>query len=1516
MNRTLQNGLELSAEEKRAMLADLLRKQLSEPRKVPLSFAQQRLWFLNRLEPESTAFNISRAVRVIGRLDEGALRKTMAALVERHESLRTNFDLVDGEPWQIINPTREADIALVDLTVLQSDEREPALQKMLVKASRTAFDLVHDGLLRARLFRLDEQDHVLLVTMHHIVSDGWSIGVLFRELGELYEAFVKNQPSPLADLPIQYADHARWQRELLQGEVLQTHLDYWRKQLDGAPAVLELPTDRLRPAIQAFNGAYYSLILPQRLGDSISELSRREGTTLFMTLLAAFQTMLGRYTNQEDIVVGTPIANRTRSETEPLIGFFVNSLVLRTDLSGNPRFRELLRRVREVALQAYAHQDLPFEKLVEDLKPERSLSHQPLFQVLFALQNAPRANLALSDLKLEEFPLSGQTSKFDLSLYIGDSGEGLRLTFEYNTDLFDSATITRMAGHFQTLLEGIVSDPDQRLATLPLLTPAERQQMLVEWNNTAADYHHDQLVSQLFEQQAKKTPDNAAVVFEDQSLTYGELNARANQLAHYLKKRGVGPESLVGIFLDRSADMVVALLGILKAGGAYLPLDTQYPRERLAFMLHDAQAPLLLTQQRLLREVPESQAEVVAIEYDRDLIAAESDRNPECETMPESLAYVIYTSGSTGRPKGVQVSHRALVNFLSSMRRQPGMSPEDVFLSVTTLSFDIAGLELYLPLIVGARVVLVNREVAVDGRRLAEALKTSRATVMQATPVTWRLLVEAEWQGNDHLKILCGGEAVPRELAEQLLERGSEVWNLYGPTETTIWSTACRLDATDRNVYIGRPIENTQIFVLDRHLQIVPIGVPGELYIGGEGLARGYLKQPDLTAERFVPNPFGSASRLYKTGDLVRYRADGNVEYLGRIDNQIKLRGFRIELGEIEAVLKQHACVSEAIVLAREDEPGDQRLVAYVVPERDAAALESKQTFQAEQVSQWQAIWNETYVARSPDPTFNIAGWNSSYTGQPIPAAEMREWVDHTVERILSVHPGRVLEIGCGTGLLLLRIAPQCESYHGTDLSQSALDYLRQSLPAVGSTLENVSLSQRTADDFEGLAAGAFDTVIMNSVVQYFPGIDYLVRVIAGAANLVRSGGAIFLGDLRSLPLLEAFHTSVQLHDAPATLSTEELRRRTQEQSNREKELLIDPGFFSALKDYLPRINRVEVQLKRGRSNNELTKFRYDVTLHLEDTPVPCVEGRWLRWENDKLHVGKLRQLLIEDKPEIIGVTGVPNARVANEIKILDLSNSEEGPRNAGELRKSVHESSGGAVEPEDLWILGKELGYAVELKWCAGNRGACDLVLRREGTPIVELVSAEARPEGPRATEASWSRYANNPLQAEIARSLIPNLRQLLVEKLPEHMMPSAFVLLDALPLTANNKINRRALPAPGHSRPEVAAAYVAPHTPIEEVLAGIWTNILGLEKVGTSDNFFDLGGHSLLLIKVHSRVREILNKDLSITDLFQYPTISLLARYLSEGQRETAAFPQVQERARKQKEAMNRRRQKISDR
>lgn len=1026
-------------------------------------------------------------------------------------------------------------------------------------------------------------------------------------------------------------------------------------------------------------------------------------------------------------------------------------------------------------------------------------------------------------------------------------------------------------------METVVSNIElQQTLDLSLLTETERQRLLGEWNKTQADYPQNRCIHQLFESQVEKTPDNVAVKFEGHQLTYWELNCQANKVAHHLRTLNVGPEVMVGICLERSILLVVGLLGILKAGGAYVPLDPTYPWERLAFMLEDSQVPVLLTKQNLMMELPDH-THVVYLDTDWETIDHQSQENPQTGVRSENLAYTIYTSGSTGKPKGVQVVHQAVVNFLNSMRQQPGLTEQDVLLAVTTISFDIAGLELYLPLSVGACIALMRREAASDAAQLLKVLETG-ITVMQATPATWRLLLAAGWLGNQKLKILCGGEALTRDLADQLLEKCGSLWNMYGPTETTIWSLIYKVEPGDSPILIGRPIDNTQIYVLDQHLRRktdpikpVPIGVVGELLIGGVGLARGYLNQPQLTDGKFIcTHSLGDAhseTRLYRTGDLVRYLPDGNIEFIGRIDHQVKIRGFRIELGEIEAALSQHPAVRESVVIAREDS-----LAAYVVPALQPSGLHT------EQILQWQQVWNAAYSQSSAtqEPTFNTEGINDSYTSLPTPAQEVCEWLNHTIERILSLQPKRVLEIGCGTGLLLFRIAPHCSHYLGTDISAAAIQHIEQHLKKNKQDWSQVTLAI-TAKAFEEIETAAFNTVVINSVIQYFPSIDYLVQVLERAVMAVQPGGCVFIGDVRSLSLLEAFHTSVQLYQAPDSLPKEQLQQRIQERMKQDKELAIDPAFFTALKQHLPQISHVQIQLKRGRCHNEFTRFRYDVILHIGSEVHPAVNFPQLNWQQC-MTLPAIRQLLSETEPEILGITRIKNARVLAVVQAVELLSSFRDLETVGDLRVLQKMTQETGIDPEELWNLSHDLPYSIYINWSESDAADCyDVVFQRHSATnknIIPRFSARTFALKP------WQFYANNPSQVRSTSDLVPQLRAFLKDRLPGYMVPSTFVTLDALPLTPSGKIDRRALPAPNRTRPDLQEAFVVPSTLIEERLAEIWADILGIEQVGVNDNFFELGGHSLLTVQLLSQVKAAFHVELPLIYLFKSPTIAGLAQ------------------------------------
>ncbi|MBV9788317.1 MAG: amino acid adenylation domain-containing protein, partial [Chloroflexi bacterium] len=942
---------------KQELLARLLKQQPDAFNTFPLSSAQQQFWFLDRLDPGSTVYSVPVAVQLSGALDVAALTASLDEIVRRHESLRTTIVVVDGQPMQAVSQPRSIGLPLVSLADLPPKEQTEQLERKITEEIQQPFDLEQGPLIRATLFQIAPDEHVLLVLLHHIICDGWSLGVLVRELAACYAAALHQQQAALPPLPIQYADYAVWQQQWMGSAEAEQQLAYWREQLADAPPLLELPSDGPRPAVPSRRGTHHAFRLPATLTQALHDLSRREGVTLFQTLLAAFQVLLLRYTGQSDLLVGTPTAGRRRAELEGLIGCFVNTLALRGDLSGNPSFRELLQRARTVTLQAYAHQYLPFDRVVAEVQPERTLQAAPLVQVFFVLQNAPLPPLELAGLTMRRLPLDPGTVQYDLTLNLEAIDGELWGRIEYSTDLFTAATIGRMAGHLQTLLTAIVAHPEQQIAYLPLLSEAE-QQTLIGWNRREAAYAHDTMVQQLIEAQAEHRPDATAISYENVSLCYAELNARANQLAHYLRAQAVDRQVPVALLVERSPEMIVGMLAILKAGTAYLPLDPSYPAERLQYMLADSQAALILTQDRLADRLQAEERQIFRIDADWPRLATYPTTNPQDTSLPEQLAYIIYTSGSTGQPKGVAVAQRSLINLIGWHQRAFGVTERDRMSQLAGVAFDAMAWEVWPALAAGACIAMPDDEIRAAPEQLQSWLHTQQITISFApTPVAERLLA-LDWSAPTTLRtLLTGGDtlhvAPPDALPFTLV-------NNYGPTESTVVATSGSVPPTsaDSMPAIGQPIDNTQIYLLDAALQPVPLGVPGEIYIGGVQLAQGYLNRPDLTAARFIPNPFGglahdpAGSRLYRTGDRARYLPDGNLMFLGRADQQVKIRGFRIELEEIEVVLAQHPQVREAVVLIHEA-AGDKRLVAYVVGEQKNKEQRNKE---------------QTETATSPSP--------------------------------------------------------------------------------------------------------------------------------------------------------------------------------------------------------------------------------------------------------------------------------------------------------------------------------------------------------------------------------------------------------------------------------------------------------------------------------------------------------------------------------------------------------------------
>ncbi|MBE9205824.1 amino acid adenylation domain-containing protein [Nostoc sp. LEGE 06077] len=1454
-----------------------------------LSFAQSRLWFLAQLEGKGTSstYNMPIAFQLDGNLNVEALRQSLTYLLQRHTILRTYFPALEGEPQVVVKNLEDMEVLEVaDLQALNPHTQADTVQQLANTHAQEPFDLNTDSLFRAKLLQLNEQKNVLLINIHHIISDGWSMGIFKREWEKAYTAFAVGSTPNLSPLPIQYSDYAAWQRNWLQAEILSTQENYWQQQLGDAPRLLELPTDCPRPAQQSYQGEREEFCLSKELTQKLKHLSQQQGVSLFMTLLTAFNILLSRYSRQEDLCVGSAIANRTHSYTEGLIGFFVNTLVLRSKIKPEQGFIDLLQQTRQTCLDAYAHQDIPFEYLVEQLQPERSLSHNPLFQVMMVLQNAAGAgaSVSLPGLDIKYLEQSFPFAKFDLLLDLCERDEQLHCMWEYATDLFAASTIRRMAGHFEVLLTAITQNPQQPIYQLPIITPAEIQQLQI-WNQTETHYPHNSTLVTLFEQQVAKTPDKIAVVFADQSLSYQELNQKANQLAHHLLQlKNLSDNPLIAICIDRSLEMLIGILAILKAGGAYVPIDPSYPQERIYLMLEDSNASVLLTTKSLKKQLPleklKNTSQVVFI--DEQTWTKQSTNNPQLNTCTDDLAYVIYTSGSTGRPKGVAICHSSLTNFLYSMKEQPGINASDTLLAVTTISFDIAALEIYLPLIVGAKIILASREIASDGLQLAEQLVNDAVTFMQATPATWRMLLAAGWKGSSKLKICCGGEALTWELAHQLIERSAELWNLYGPTETTIWSDIYPVNTFEQKEYfqgsvlsIGKAIANTRIYILDNYNQPLPPGIPGELCIAGAGLAQGYLHRPDLTATKFLEvNLFGKNERIYKTGDLARWLPDGNLQYLRRIDHQIKLRGFRIELGEIETSLIKHSKIQEAVVIVQQETEFDQRLVAYIVP-----TPTEDDYLQCEQVELWQQIFNDTYhQSQKPedDPTLNLASWINSYTGEPYPKTVMQEWRDTTVEQILELAPKKVWEIGCGTGMLLFKIAPHCQHYLGTDFSSGGLQYIEQYLKQ--QSLQNkVTLKQSAANQFDGIGTNAYDLVIINSVIQYFPSLDYLLSVIEGAIKTVSHQGKIFIGDVRNLHLLAAFHTALDFYRAPDQLSIHDLRQQIQKSIETEGELLIEPDFFIALKQKFPRISHVKIELKRGYNHTEMSRFRYNVVLFLDGQYSISVEPQCLSWQEQQLNLETIEKILTTQQPDLLSIEDIPNARLTSEMTLLEKVAQLDGT--VTDLKAVISQINSG-IEPEIFRTLTQNLPYTPFIQYSSTNFANYDVVLQRN-IPGWEKIPRFN--QGANWRLKPWQNYANQPLQYrthQVDPALLEEWRDFLAKNLPDYMIPSHFVVLEKLPLTPNGKIDRKALPA--RSKAVVATNIELPVTETEKLLAQLWTKLLKYEAIARQDNFFNLGGHSLLATQLCYRIRDVFKVEIPLRQVFESPILSELANYI----------------------------------
>jgi amino acid adenylation domain-containing protein len=1796
---------------------------------APLSYAQQRLWFLDRLVPGSAFYNLPSALRLRSSLDVNIVRQTLNEIVRRHEVLRTVIRERNAMPAQEVLASVTVPLEIHDLRNLDVATRETEVFRLATEDARKPFDLGRGPLIRSGLLQLSAHESVFLLNMHHIVADGWSMGVLVEEFRQIYGSFLSGKRPPLPELPIQYADFAVWQRQRIESGDLGEQLRYWMDKLAGLP-LLDLPTDFPHRAIQGFGGETQFITFPRDLSNQLSDFAKANGATLFVTLLAAFNALLHCYTGQDEIVIGEPVANRNRTELEPLIGFFVNSLVLRTDVSGDPAFRELLRRSKAVVLEADANQEVPFELLVDRLKPERTMGRNPLFQVslqYFSGTSAARSHALPQDM----IHVEKGTASLDLAFDLIDSEDGLLARVEYSTELFRSETVRRMVSHYQNLLRAFTVNPNLRLSEVPMLIPEEQDRVLSVCNSPPpppASFVH---VCDLFRKVAECTPDAIALDEESARLTYRELDERSDRLARLLRARGARPDRVVAICMGRSIHAVIAVLAVWKSGAAYMPIDPGLPEERIRFLLSDAKPEIILTRSDWpLGLTPLS---VALVFVDAEDAAPESGEGLPALERPGDLAYVIYTSGSTGAPKGVAVEHGALSLHLRWMQEEFPLGPEDRTLFKYSFSFDVAVLEMMQPLLGGSRLLVVNEGGPLDMRLVAKLTHDCAITAIDLTPSMLSSLLEHPlFVASKALRrVICGGETMPPELLERLLDGlDVEFVNMYGPTEATISATYWRTRTPQPTVPIGRPAGPYTALVLDRYLRPLPPGTPGELYLGGHCLARGYWGRADLTQFRFTSDPFirNRNARLYRTGDRCRLLDDGNIEFLGRMDEQVKVRGHRIELGEVEAALSASEQV-RACAVAVTGERGFEQLTAYVVPNSgapelwpsvgeyfiydellyqlmtndrvrmkaydsairrsgrgkkvvdlgagadlaltklclDAGArrvyaiemlddayeratrvarewdagdrlvlihgdsrsitlpekvdicvseligtigssegvipllndarrfltpggemipyrcatkiaavslpdnlaaapefseipkyyaekifqrvgrcfdvrvcikncpqssfvsdadlcedlvferpieteesrefhltitrrcrvdglalwvvlhpgreeiidvlrsecswlpvflpvfspgveleagdtisgvvsrLESLDSFtpdyliratvhsrtngildfrynsktqetrfggnafysalrktlesgvtrsstaiarERSRVNEWEQIYERLYddTSGSRDSEFDIIGWDSSYTGHPLSRSEMQEQVQLTVDRIRALGGRRILEIGCGTGLLLRRLVDNCTRYVGTDFAGAALAGVSRQVKAHG--WRHVELWRRTADDFRDMKPGSFDVVILNSVVQYFPGIDYLVRVLEGAVSVLRPGGFVFVGDVRHLGLQSLLQSGVEAAHSAGSTSVAELRRGIERRIRQDGELLVDPEFFAVLPGRLSGITAAAFELKRGRHHNELTRFRYDAWLEVNglvrEPALPDADWTW----HDVGGLDELSRRLAEKLPGLLRVRDIPNARVLDEMELarwLERARPEETLSNRPTVDFSV------AVEPEFCWELGRAYGYRISLTWSQRAENF-DLFRARE--------TGDDRPSWgaifePRTEARPWNSYCNRPAAAALEREWIENLREFLRRRLPEYMVPAAFIRLDALPLSPGAKLNRRALPAPEAPTQQLDDSYVPPETDLQHKIAEIWSQVLGISQIGIDSNFFNIGGHSLLATQIVSRLSDALKREIPLRWMFEKPTVRRLAETLESAESSAPVIPPV---------------------